>query len=197
MNRSESKYFATGEKMDEALLTLLERKDFTYITVKEICKVAGVNRSTFYLHYETLSDLLAESVEYMNRQFLDYMVKDTETFVARLRTCPAEELYLVTPKYLIPYLEYISEYKRLFNTAVENAGILGLSESYDRMFCHVFTPILERFRVPEQDRSYLMAFYIQGLMAIITEWLKRDCKDDIAYVTDMICRCVMPHKEER
>ena len=48
MNRSESRYFATAARMDEAFLTLLAKKDFEYITVKEICEVAEVNRSTFY-----------------------------------------------------------------------------------------------------------------------------------------------------
>ena len=67
MNRSESRYFATAARMDEAFLTLLAKKDFEYITIKEICEVAGVNRSTFYLHYETMSDLLSESV---SRSFL-------------------------------------------------------------------------------------------------------------------------------
>ena len=57
MNRSESRYFATAARMDEAFLTLLAKKDFEYITVKEICEVAEVNRSTFYLHYETMSDI--------------------------------------------------------------------------------------------------------------------------------------------
>ena len=57
MNKSESRYFATAARMDEAFLTLLAKKNFEYITVKEICEVAGVNRSTFYLHYETMSDL--------------------------------------------------------------------------------------------------------------------------------------------
>ena len=46
MNRSESRYFATAARMDEAFLTLLAKKDFEYITVKEICEVAEVNRST-------------------------------------------------------------------------------------------------------------------------------------------------------
>ena len=50
MNKNESKYFSTAIKMDEALIALLEKKDFSYITVKEICEKAGVNRSTFYLH---------------------------------------------------------------------------------------------------------------------------------------------------
>lgn len=66
MNKSESRYFSTAARMDDAFLRLLERKRFEYITVKEICAEAGVNRSTFYLHYETIADLLSESVERMN-----------------------------------------------------------------------------------------------------------------------------------
>lgn len=58
MNKNESKYFNTAIKMDQSFLELLEKKDFAYITVKEICHEADVNRSTFYLHYETLDDLL-------------------------------------------------------------------------------------------------------------------------------------------
>ncbi len=104
MNKSESKYFNTAKKMDIAFLELLEQKDFEYITVKEICKKAGVNRSTFYLHYETISDLLSESVEYINRHFLDYMKINSVDFMSKLNDCPIEELNLITPEYLIPYL---------------------------------------------------------------------------------------------
>ena len=196
MNRSESRYFATAARMDEAFLTLLGKKDFAYITVKEICEVAGVNRSTFYLHYETMSDLLSESVSRMNEQFLACMEKDSDAFSAKLRNCPRDELYLITPDYLTPYLSYIKNNKRLFRTATENAAVLGMDKSYDRMFRHVFTPILDRYGIPQQDRRYIMAFYIQGLMAIISEWLRNDCADSIAYVVDMIQRCVKRRREE-
>ena len=196
MNKSESKYFATAARMDVAFLTLLEKKDFAYITVKEICEAAGVNRSTFYLHYETMVDLLSESVSHMNEQFLTYMKKDPQTFVTKLRDCPLDELYLITPEYLTPYLGYIEQHKRLFRTATENAAVLGMDKSYDRMFRHVFTPILDRYGIPQQDRRYIMAFYIQGLMAIISEWLRNDCADSIAYVVDMIQRCVKRRREE-
>ena len=37
MNKNESKYFNTAINMDQAFLELLEKKDFSYITVKEIC----------------------------------------------------------------------------------------------------------------------------------------------------------------
>jgi len=176
--------------MDEAFLTILEKKDFSYVTVKEICEAAGVNRSTFYLHYETMADLLSESVSHMNEQFLAHMEKDSEAFVTKLRDCPMEELYLITPEYLMPYLGYIEKHKRLFGTAMENAAVLGMDRSYDRMFRHVFVPILDRYGVSERDRPYIMAFYIHGLMAIISEWLKNDCTDSVEYIVDMIQKCV-------
>ena len=36
MNKSESKYFNTALRMDEALIELLEEKDLEYITVKAV-----------------------------------------------------------------------------------------------------------------------------------------------------------------
>lgn len=65
MNKNGTKYINTARLMNEALLILLEKKNYEFITVKEICKKAGVNRSTFYLHYETMDDLLTESIEYV------------------------------------------------------------------------------------------------------------------------------------
>lgn len=198
MNRSESKYFATAEKMDEAFLMLLEKKDFAYITVKEICEAAGVNRSTFYLHYETIGDLLSESIEYMNQHFLEYMQKenDTEAFVAELQNCPIEELYLVTPKYLTPYLNYIKEHQRLFRTALQNAAVLRQDVSYADLVQNILLPILERYRVSEQERTYILVFYIHGIMAIIKEWLKKDCSDPVEQIIAVIQRCVISHEDK-
>ena len=86
MNKSESKYFNTAEKMDKAFLDLLQRKDFSFITVKEICEKAGVNRSTFYLHYETVGDLLEESLEYMQKKFLASF-KGSLSVIPKIESC--------------------------------------------------------------------------------------------------------------
>jgi len=193
LNRSQSKYFSTAEKMDEAFLSILEKKDLAYITVKEICAAAGVNRSTFYLHYETVADLLSESVEYMNRHFLEYMNKDSGAFIAKLRTCPLDELYLLTPEYLTPYLNYIRENQRLLRTVLDNAAALRLEDSFTGLLRNVLIPILERYAVPEGERKYLIAFYLNGLMAIITEWLKGGCADSIeCIITVMQKVCAVP-----
>ena len=179
--------------MDGAFLELLEKKDLPFITVKEICVRAGVNRSTFYLHYETIGDLLAESVEYINRDFLEHMKMNSCAFSEKISDCPTEELYLITPEYLVPYLTYIKEHRRLFSTAVNNAETLRLDKSYTEMSRHILMPILERYGVPEKDRGYLISFYIHGLMAIVGEWLRRDCEDTVEYIVRLMEGCVMPH----
>lgn len=192
MNRAESKYFATAARMDEAFLELIEKKDFAYITVKEICEKAGVNRSTFYLHYETAADLLAESAQYIIDRFVEAMPHDAAEFLKKLPDRPLEELYLITPEYLTPYLTYIREHRRIFRTTVEQAAVLRMNDAYGGLERHVVMPILERFRVPDADWEYIMAFYIDGLMAIINKWLRDDCRDSIEHIISVMKRCAAP-----
>ena len=175
--------------MDAAFLELLEEKDFAYITVKEICARAGVNRSTFYLHYETIADLLAESAQHIIDEFLAYMPQDSAAHVSRLHDCPLEELYFMTPAYLTPYLTYIKEHRRVFRAAVEQASVLRMQDAYRQLNRHVLTPILDRYQVPRADQTYLMRFFISGLMAIIDEWVQDDCRDSVEHVIDVMQMC--------
>lgn len=48
----------TDQALRGALLTLLERKAFDRITVREICAEAGVHNATFFRHHETKEALL-------------------------------------------------------------------------------------------------------------------------------------------
>ncbi len=192
MTRSESKYFATAARMDEAFLALIEKKDFAYITVKEICAAAGVNRSTFYLHYETVADLLEECSHHILEQFMEYMPHDTAEFLEKLPERPLEELYLITPEYLTPYLNYIREHRRIFRASVEQASVLHMDEAYIGLNRHILTPILNRFRIPPEEQKYIMPFYISGLMAILNAWLKEDCRDSVEQIIAVIQRCIPP-----
>lgn len=191
MNKSESKYFNTAIRMDEALLKLLEKKDFEYITIKEICETAGVNRSTFYLHYENTRELLTESIQYMNRQFINYFPSARKEVIKQIQTVSPHALIFINPEYLTSYLTYIREHKSLFCAAVQKADSMGLIQEYEKMFKHIFDPILERFNIPADERSYRMAFYINGIIAIVIQWLKTDCADSIAHISAIITKCVL------
>ena len=191
MNKNESKYFNTAIRMDEALITLLEKKDFEYITIKEICDTAGVNRSTFYLHYENTSDLLKETTRYIIEKHLAYYEIDQKRISLQFETCKREELLFVTDEYLVPYLKFIKDNQRLFKVSIKQFNSFNMNEVYGRMFEHIFNPILERFHVPEKERAYVMKFYLTGVFAIVMEWLDKNCSDDIKTVTRVITDCVM------
>lgn len=191
MNKNESKYFNTAVKMDKALLSLLEKKDFEYIAIKEICEVAGVNRSTFYLHYENTADLLKETTKYILDSFLTYFTVDIQSITIQYQECKLQDLVFITPEYLMPYLTFIKENQRVFITAVKHLGTMDFENVYNKMFKFIFNPILERFSFPEKDREYVLKFYLTGITAIVMEWLKNDCNESIEDISRIIVQCVI------
>ncbi len=195
LNKSQSKYFNTAVKMDEAFLRLLDKKEFEFITVKEICDLAGVNRSTFYLHYETLNDILEESVDYINNKFSLYFQK-VEIDVKSINSIPLEELYLITPKYLVPWVKFVKENKRLFQTFLKRHETLRMANSYQRLLEKVVSPILTRYGVQEQNQEYMFLFYVEGIIGIIKHWLKNGCELSIEEVVALIGKCVKTPKDK-
>ncbi len=195
MNKSESKYFNTALRMDEALLALLEEKDLEYITVKEICHQAGVNRSTFYLHYETIADLVNETLEMINQRFLSYFPQQEEEILGNLDSREREELVLVTREYLLPYLRFIRDNKKVYRAAFRNPSSVQAHTRYGELKQHILGPVLERFEIPAAHRPYYIAYYVEGIAAIIKEWLRQDCADEVEMIADIIESCVRPRDD--
>ncbi len=192
MNKSESKYFNTALCMDEALIALLEVKDLEYITVKEICEKAGVNRSTFYLHYETVVDLVNEAMENVNKRFLACFTQSEADFVDEIRSKKLEDLVLITQDYLIPYLQFIRENKKVYRASFRNPNEMQANVKYRSLKKYILEPILKKFEVPEIRWQYYIAYYIEGIAAIIKEWLNNDCQDSAETIADIIEECVRP-----
>ncbi len=186
MNKSESKYYNTASLMNQALLILLEKKDFDYITVKEICDKAGVNRSTFYLHYDSIDDLLAETMEYLYKQLKQQFLNVLDLSESSIKNLSNENLLLYKTIYSKPYLEFIKKNKKAFMTAVNNPKLFRIDETFDKMYCKYFEPIQKKFNVPEQEKIYMTKFFVSGIHAIIIEWIKNDCKDDIDLIAGLI-----------
>ena len=191
MNIHESKYFNTARKMDEALITLLEKKDFAYITVKEVCEVAEVNRSTFYLHYDNTVDLLRETAQYVVEKHFSYYSLDLQDIALCLDQLENKNLLFISDQYLVPYLLFIKDNQRIFKVAVKHFDSMTMHEVYNWMFGSVFDPILVHFRIPEKQRPYMMKFYLTGVFAIVMEWLDGECTDDMDLIIQIIKECVM------
>ena len=190
MNKSESKYFNTAVKMNDALLTILEKKPFEYITVSEICEMAAVNRSTFYLHYENTTDLLAETTKRIIDVFLSYFPVDTEIITRKFSDCTLDKLNYISAEYLNPYLSYIREHKAIFSTALAHTNTFGFENIFQRMFDNIFDPILARFHYPTGDRKYVMMFYLNGINAIVIQWLKDGCEKSNEDIARIIHECI-------
>lgn len=197
MNKSESKYFNTALRMDEALLALLEEKDLEYITVKEICHRAGVNRSTFYLHYETIADLVDETLEMINQRFRSYFPQQEEEILGNMGNRERENLVLVTREYLLPYLRFIRDNKKVYRAAFRNPSSMQAHTRYGELKQQILGPILERFEIPAAQRPYYMAYYVEGIIAIVKEWLRQDCADEVEMIADIIESCVRPRDGSR
>ena len=146
MNKHESKYFNTALLMNEALIRSLDKKDYEYITVKEICDIAGVNRSTFYLHYETMEDLLLETIESM---FNDLKNRYTSDFVTEkiIDSKNMDSMKLFTREYSIPYLSFLKEHKKAFMVAINHQALFKVESIFNALYKTLFEPILSRFKV--------------------------------------------------
>ena len=180
MNKSESKYFNTALRMDEALIALLEEKDLEYITVKEICHQAGVNRSTFYLHYETIADLVNETLEMINQRFLSYFPQQEEEVLGNMGSRERKELVLVTREYLLPYLHFIRDNKKVYRAAFRNPGSMQAYARYGELKQHILGPILERFEIQCRKHVYNYPFLMGQGVWIDSEKLDRN--DSVAEV---------------
>lgn len=197
MNKFESKYYNTSLLMNQALIELLNKKDYEFITIKEICKKAGVNRSTFYLHYDNIDELLCETIENVNKKFLSYFTEEHIEIINKIKSNDKDKLILITPEYLLPYLNYIKENKVVYQVSAEHPVLMQSIKKYELLQKNILYPIFRKFNIQESLKQYFSAYYINGIYAIIDEWLKGNCKDDTSLIIDAIMNCVRPFEKEK
>lgn len=183
MNKAESKYFNTAQLMNTALLYLLQKKEFSKITVKEICQKAGVNRSTFYLHYETIDDLLCETIENLSREF-------KEGFKTQPVINDKQSSILITKEYLMPYLQFVKNNKQLLKLIHSKPELFNAEKVYSDMCTQFFYPALDLFSVNSKEKPYIFEYFTKGVVAIINKWVEKECEDSIEFIIKVINDCV-------
>lgn len=156
-------------KIEAAFFSLLKEKELFQIRVAEICKLAGINRSTFYAHYFDVYDLadklrerLAAEVQefFLREETLTFKKEDFLTLFEHIRD--HQELYRFYFKL---------QYDRTENLKLYSAGQAGMLGSVDG-------EILE----------YHVAFFKNGLNAIVRRWLDRGCAEDPEIMCGILLR---------
>lgn len=193
MDKNEGKYYNTACLMDEALIQLINEKDYDYITIKEICKRAGVNRSTFYLHYETIDDLLDEATNHFFDNFYEQMHnagKTKKNVKDSIVNNDKDSLMLVNDDYLRPYLTFIKENKKIYQASYKSPMISSSKRQYEMMYNEYFKPIMDIFKIPLPRQKFIFNYHFQGLLAIIKCWVDDGCKESVDEICEIITFCI-------
>lgn len=174
--------------MVEALLQLLNENEFQNITITQICEIAKVNRSTFYAHYQSTRDLLNETKNLLIDNFLkEYEELSKGINYVDMDKLKPEESIFINNNYLLPYLSYIKTHKHLYKIYHNNSIQFGENDNFQKMMNGVITPVFSKFGISDKKViNYMANYYLNGIIAIINEWVNDDCNDDIEFISSII-----------
>ena len=99
--------------LKESFIKLLEIKNITQISIKEICEGADVNRATFYTHYNDQYDFM--------EQIQDELIENIENHLA---VYTKNELPVIPVDTVEHIFEYIKENARLCKLLLSERGDL-------------------------------------------------------------------------
>lgn len=155
----------TKKSLRDSLFTLLESKSINQITVTELTELADVNRSTFYLYYTDIFDMMEKIQQEIYAFFLETVINfsgsfgDVESFVT----------------YCTRFLEFCRDNCAVCRFITRNDCNNHLA---DKIKLAVRCVIPDSAKVyPENDpRNYLTTFAISGILATILEWMDNGMK---------------------
>ena len=101
-----------------------------------------------------------------------------------------KDLLLITPEYLLPYLEFLKDNKAIYKIAFSQPNVLKEQYIIKHLHKNIFEPILDRFSVPKYEQKYMMSFYLSGMGAVLIEWIKNDCKEEKQTIVNILTKCL-------
>lgn len=150
----------TQRNFQDAFWLLYEKKSIDKITVKDICSLAGYNRSTFYRYYVDVYDILHE----LEKQILDevdefvvYLVEQVNNFDATQALQAILGTFARLNKYIIVLLGPHGD-TEFIRKIVEN-----LKPIWIKYFFRT-----NQYTAAEVD--FFMEYYISGLISMYQKW---------------------------
>ena len=169
----------TKKALAESLKNLMQSKPFSKITVSEITRDCGVNRKTFYYHFEDVYDLLKwmleqEAIEVFKQFDLLVDYRDALAFV----------------------MDYVDQNKHILNCAVDSVGRTELKRFFYQDFigiAHMMVDGAEReggTHTSEDFRQFLCELFTEALAGVLIESFRPGKKWDrdkaLNYITTIL-----------
>lgn len=168
--------------LEASLKKLLLHKPLNKITISDITEDCGVNRMTFYYHFEDIYDLVGWILE-----------KDAGKVLEENKSFDTLKDAFFT------VLEQVQENK----TLVMNLYRALQRDQIEQYLYRLTDPIMHDFAdraaeglcVSEKDRQFVLDFYKYALVGLVLEWIRGDMKTEPAEMAQRID--VMTHGELR
>ena len=111
-----------------AVFDLATEKDLDKITVVELCERAGINKSTFYLHYKSINDCFQKCFDYFTGKILEFS-KDMD--YNTMADAPEESVAKI-----LDFVEANTKYfERFRNSVVYNSAIRSVKDAFIKEIC--------------------------------------------------------------
>ena len=152
------------EKIMRVFVELLQTKELSQISVTEICKLAGLNRATFYANYLDVYDLADRVLETLQDDV-------QELYSHEIANCYNSSDY-------VKLLKHIKEnqifYKTCFKLGIGEAPIVRYDEEKANA------------NFPGEDILYHIEFFRGGFNRIVKMWLDQGCDKSPEEIADII-----------
>ena len=180
------------KQLKKAILELLEIKDYEFITISEICHLAGYNRGTFYQNFENKDDLL--------NTIIDSKLQEMRDILEKVRIDSSKSIY--TPNSVNPLeqlFEFIGVNATFFKAALKDYTINGFPNKMflalkDYLGDSLKTPLNNLDRDPLIDELYLV-FTTSATLGVIVYWINEGMHKSNKHITEEFTKIIQirPH----
>jgi AcrR family transcriptional regulator len=184
----------TRQALRGAVISLIGSGDIQSISISDVVREAGVNRSSFYVHYSDLDELLADAFEELSTE-----VNQTNMISPGV----PHDAETGLPKTLLQYLDHIARYKQAYAWALGPKGSAAVTSRLRNQFREIIQQSLlqyadRRNAVPigfDADAAYLAGAVIGTISIWLTEapqvpakrvsvWLWRQLQQDFLRILE-------------
>ncbi len=152
----------TKAAIQKAYFSILMDNKETHVTVAEIARRANIDRKTFYLHYDSIEDIIREFSEDKIRELMDMLEKDgflQKPFDVYLLFRDLDELLK----------RDIDFYEQIINTSASDFIWAQMQDLLVKAIKKVYSGIVGL--TPEELEVYAR-FYASGVLAVYIAWMK-------------------------
>ncbi len=150
------------EKIEKAFVELIQEQELKDITVSGICKLTGLNRSTFYANFLDVYDLADKLRDKLERDFAEVFSDRAEAGDGALRM-----------------FTHIRDNQLFYKTYFK----LGYEEKHQ---VYAFDTHRAEKDFGGSNIRYHIEFFRCGLNAVIKMWLSGGCKESPEEMAEMI-----------